>query len=163
LLKIYKITEKIAPVNSSWSSREEDVKRKVFYPLWKNPKNEIHRLQWQLTNLAIKILDKNTKDPNFNLARKRLDRALHSDQYWWASANPWWSVEIIENGANMLTDAVKSLKKLSPQILRKSFLLNKKISDMAHEWQNTGRAQKIKEAYLRGEQYERYFAGKVIK
>jgi len=163
LLKIYKTTEEIEPTPSSWSSREEDIKRKVYYPLWENPKNEIHRLQWQLTNLAIKILDENKKDPNFNSARKKLDQALHSDQYWWASANPWWSVEIIENGGNMLLNSLKSLKTLSPKILQKAALLNKKISNMAHEWQNTGRAKKIKESYLKGEPYERYFAGKIIK
>jgi len=164
LLKIKNLkSEIINPLPSSWSSREEDIKRKIYYPLWKNPKNEIHRLQWQLTDLVVKFINKNQTDPSFKKARTLLDQALHSDQYWWASANPWWSVEIIENGANMLADAVKSLKKLSPQILRKVVLLNKKISDLAHEWQNTDLAQKIKEAYLRGEQYERYFAGKVIK
>ncbi|MFA5134099.1 MAG: hypothetical protein WC459_04840 [Patescibacteria group bacterium] len=163
LLKIYKTSREIEPTPSSWSSREEDIKRKIFYPLWKNPKNEIHRPQWQLTNLVIKTLDKNTKDPGFASARKQLDRALHSDQYWWASANPWWSVEIIENGGNMLLNSLKSLKNLSPKIIQKATLLNKKISNKAREWQNTGRAKKIKESYLKGEPYERFFAGKIIK
>lgn len=164
LFKIKNLKSKIiSPVPSSWSSRETDIKRKVYYPLWKNPKNEIHTLQWQLTNLVIKILEKNSSDQNFPQARKLLDRALHSDQYWWASANPWWSVEIIENGGNMLLDVLKSLKKISPKTLQKAILLNKKISAMAHEWQNAGRAKKIKHAYLSGEPYERYFAGKVIK
>jgi len=163
LLKIYKTSEEVEPIPSSWSSREEDIKRKIYYPLWKNPKNEIHRLEWQLTNLAINLLDKNTDDPGFNLARKKLDRALHSDQYWWASANPWWSVEIIVNGAAMLADAAKSLKNISPPEREKIKNLYQKISDTAHEWQNTGRAQKIKESYLKGEPYERYFAGKIIK
>lgn len=163
LLKIYKTSREIEPTPSSWSSREEDIKRKIYYPLWKNPKNEIHRLQWQLTNLVIKTLDKNTKDPSFNSARRQLDRALHSDQYWWASANPWWSVEIIENGGNMLLNSLKSLKNLSPKIIRNATLLNKKISNKAREWQNTGRAKKIKESYLKGEPYERFFAGKIIK
>lgn len=163
LLKIYKTTREIEPVPSSWSSREEDIKRKIYYPLWKNPKNEIHHLEWQLTNLVIDLLDKNTNDPNFNSARKNLDRALHSDQYWWASANPWWSVEIIENGAAMLADAAKSLKNISPAARQKVENLYKKISNKAREWQNTGRAKKIKESYLKGEPYERFFAGKIIK
>ena len=163
LLKNYKTAEEIEPIPSSWSSREEDIKRKVFYPLWKNPKNEIHRLEWQLTNLVIKILEKNKKDSGFASARKQLDRALHSDQYWWASANPWWSVEIIVNGAAMLAGAAKSLKNISPATRQKIENLYQKISDTAREWQNTGRAQKIKQAYLKGEPYERYFAGKIIK
>lgn len=163
LLKIYKNKQDVEPTPSSWSSREEDIKRKVYYPLWKNPKNEIHRLEWRLTNLAIKTLGENTSDPNFKKARQRLDRALHSDQYWWASANPWWSVEIIENGAKMLADAAGSLEKIPATTRRETEKLYKKISDLARFWQETGRAEKIKKAYLAGEPYERYFAGKIIK
>lgn len=163
LLKIYKQQEEISPLPSSWSSREEELKRKVFYPLWKNPKNEIHRKQWQLTNLVIKEVTKRKGDPDYRLARKKLDQALHSDQYWWASANPWWSVEIIENGARMLVNTLATLKTISPVILQKAENLYQQISTTARKWQDTGRAQKIKEAYLAGEPYERYFAGKIVK
>lgn len=163
LLGIYKKKQIVSPISSSWSSREEDIKRKVYYPLWKNPKNEIHRKQWQLTNFVIKTLNDNASDPNFKKARQRLDRALHSDQYWWASANPWWSVEIIENGARMLTDSVKILKNISPNALQKTKNLFQQISTTARKWQEGGRAEKIKKAYLAGEPYERYFAGKIIK
>jgi len=163
LLEIYKNKQEVEPTPSSWSSREEDIKRKIYYPLWKNPKNEIHRLEWRLTNLAIKTLEKNTNDPNFKKTREQLDRALHSDQYWWASANPWWSVEIIENGARMLADAAGSLEKIPVATRRETEKLYKKISDLARLWQKTGRAEKIKQAYLKGEPYERYFAGKIIK
>jgi alpha-amylase/alpha-mannosidase (GH57 family) len=163
LVKIYKTSKEVKPIPSSWSSREVDIKKKIYYPLWKNPKNEIHCLEWQLTNLVIKILEKNTNDPNFSSARKLLDKALHSDQYWWASANPWWSVEIIENGAKMLAGAALSLKNISPTVQKKIKNLYKKISVTAHSWEETGRARKIKQAYLKGESYERYFAGKIMK
>jgi hypothetical protein len=163
LLKIYQEKKEIKPLPSSWSSREEELRRKMPYPLWKNPKNEIHKKQWQLTNLAIKIIAAGAKNPGYKTARAKLDQALHSDQYWWASANPWWSVEIIKNGADMLLDAVNSLKNVSPAPLRKTKSLYQQISTTARIWQETGRAKKIKEAYLRGEPYERYFAGKIIK
>jgi alpha-amylase/alpha-mannosidase (GH57 family) len=164
LLKIgNRKSEIVNPFPSSWSSREEDLKRKVYYPLWKNPKNEIHRKQWQLTNLVLREINYHKKDPRFQAARAKLDQSLHSDQYWWASANPWWSVEIIENGARMLTDALATLKAISPATLRKARILYQQISSLARKWQTTGRAEKIKEAYLAGEPYERYFAGKVIK
>jgi hypothetical protein len=163
LLNIYKNSEKVNPIPSSWSSREEDIKKKVYYPLWKNPKNEIHTLQWRLTDLAIKTVNENAADPGFSKARRKLDRALHSDQYWWTSANPWWSVEIIENGAKMLTESIEILKNISPKEKNQAENLYQKISATARIWQNTGRAQKIKEAYLAGEPYERYFAGKIVK
>lgn len=163
LFKIYKRREEISPLPSSWSSREEDLKRQVAYPLWKNPKNEIHKMQWQLTNLVIKIINQKKSDPYYKAARKKLDQALHSDQYWWASANPWWSVEMIENGAKMLVSVVKTLKNISPITQKKANKLYQQIAATAREWQQTGLAKKIKEAYLAGEPYERYFAGKVIK
>ncbi len=164
LLQIKNLKSKIIdPLPSSWSSREEDIKRKVYYPLWKNPKNQIHRKQWQLTNLVIKTVRQHEKDQNFRIAREKLDQALHSDQYWWASANPWWSVEIIENGAKMLVETLASLKTISPSILQKAKNLYEQISTMARKWQTTGRAEKIRKAYLAGEPYERYFAGKVVK
>ncbi len=164
LLKIKNLKSKIInPVPSSWSSREEDLKSKVAYPLWKNPKNEIHRLEWRLTMLAISEINKNRDDKNYTSARKKLDQALHSDQYWWASANPWWSVKIILNGARMLADSLKLLKNISPSKKEMAENLYQKISDTARKWQESGRAEKIKQAYLKGEPYERYFAGKIIK
>jgi predicted glycosyl hydrolase (DUF1957 family) len=163
LLNIYNQSSEIIPLPSSWSSRESELKNKMPYPLWKNPKNAIHKKQWQLTKLAIEIINANLNDPGFSLARKKLDQALHSDQYWWASANPWWSVEIIINGAMMLTDAIKSLKNISPADLKKSDDLCGQISATAREWQEGGHAKKIREAYLAGEPYERYFAGKILK
>ena len=163
LLNIYNQSSKIIPLPSSWSSRESELKNKMPYPLWQNSKNAIHKKQWQLTKLAIEIINANLNDPGFSLARKKLDQALHSDQYWWASANPWWSVEIILNGAMMLIDAIKSIKNISPAALKKSGDLYKQISATAREWQEGGRAKKIREAYLEGEPYERYFAGKIIK
>lgn len=163
LLKIYQEKTEIKPLPSSWSSREEELRKKMPYPLWKNQKNEIHKKQWQLTNLAIKITNGKTGDPNYRLARKKLDQALHSDQYWWASANPWWSVEIIENGAKMLADAVKILKTVPRPEIKKTESLRQKISGLARLWQETGRAKKIKDAYLAGEPYERFFAGKIIR
>ncbi|MBI5072073.1 polysaccharide deacetylase family protein [Candidatus Falkowbacteria bacterium] len=163
LLNLYLDEKEAEPIPSSWSSREEDLKSKVAYPLWKNPKNEIHRLEWQLTALAISEVNKNRNDKNYNLARKKLDQALHSDQYWWASANPWWSVKIILNGARMLADSLKLLKSISPNKKEKAENLYQKISDTAKKWQESGRAEKIKQAYLAGEPYERYFAGNVMK
>lgn len=163
LLKIYKQKQGVKPLPSSWSSRTDELKKNLPYPLWKNPKNEIHRKQWQLTNLAIETVEAAGKDPFYARARRRLDQALHSDQYWWASANPWWSVEIIENGANMLFDAVSILKNCPKPTILKAKTLRDQISSLAHKWQDSRRAKKIRAAYLAGEPYERYFAGKIIK
>lgn len=41
-----------------------------------------------------------------NGTRELLDEALYSCHYWWASARPWWSIELIERGARALADVV---------------------------------------------------------
>ncbi|MEK7611387.1 MAG: hypothetical protein AAB486_03395 [Patescibacteria group bacterium] len=82
---------------------------------WDNPENEIHQLQWKLTNLAIETVknSKSTKDDAWLTARTLLDRALHSDQYWWASLRPNWHYQIVERGAKMLRDVVLSVPEVS--------------------------------------------------
>ncbi|TSC53703.1 MAG: hypothetical protein LiPW16_320, partial [Microgenomates group bacterium LiPW_16] len=40
----------------------------------------------------------------FISTRGLLDRALHSDQFWWASHSPCWHPKMIERGARMLRD-----------------------------------------------------------
>jgi len=39
-------------------------------------------------------------------ARQMLDKAIHSDQFWWASAQPHWHYQMVERGARMLRDVV---------------------------------------------------------
>src|SRR3989304_558431 len=82
---------------------EKDLEKKVPLARWDDPDNEIHKMQWELTELAIKAV-RDSKDPG--KAREMLDRAIHSDQFWWASARPWWSLEMIERGAVELKEAV---------------------------------------------------------
>ena len=123
------LLEKVKPINSTWSTELKHIKKNIPYPLWKHKTNPIHKLQWKLTNLIIKIVNNSKKDINFEKARNLLDRALHSDQYWWASNNPWYSESMIKNGINMfvhvadlLSKSVGSyqktkIKKISKQIL----------------------------------------------
>ncbi len=68
---------------------------------WDNPQNPIHRLQWQLFNLAIKVSERATDE-----VHALLDRAIHSDQFWWASHNPCWHPQMVERGAKMLQDVI---------------------------------------------------------
>lgn len=150
LFKKYQEEKIIEPILSSWSTREIDLKEKIYYPLWFHPKNKIHQLQWQLTYLAIKQVNKYKEDEDYREARKLLDEALASDQYWWASAQPWWSQEIIKEGAEKLTEVLKILKNLDKKIIEKAEKIKEKIISTAKEWQKSGFAEKIKNDYLRG-------------
>jgi hypothetical protein len=67
--------------------------------------NEIHRLQWEHTDLCIELVhrakersDNDESRRYADIARGLLDRALHSDQYWWASRRPMWDINMIHRG-----------------------------------------------------------------
>ena len=152
---------------STWTNEEQDFwidkeseKSQVpkTYRLWKDPNNPIHRLQWQLANLCIKTVnspeykkpDKMTYVSQANTAaiaatlhswkkaRKQLDIALASDQFWWASAKPWWSLEMIESGAFAMKEVLHTLRIKSGA----GEQLYRKILDEAFEWQRNGYIRK---------------------
>lgn len=104
--------EEVEPVLSTWGITEVDCKKGIIYPRWDLPDNPLHQLQWKLTNLAIKTVDSQQsakKRGEFIKSRKLLDKALHSDQYWWASHNPYWHYRMMMRGAEMLSSVVLNL------------------------------------------------------
>ncbi len=80
----------------SWSTSVENLREGIAYPLWSNPHNNLHSLQWALTYSAIEAT-KLTEDfvqehkvpenmmISYQESRVILDRALNSCQYWWAA------------------------------------------------------------------------------
>jgi hypothetical protein len=124
---------------STWALMEKDLERNVPFARWNDQDNAIHQLQWQLTDLAVATL--RAADPQasgFAAARQLLDRALHSDQYWWASAKPWWSLEMIERGAKELRDVVLWTPGVTADRKEQSQELYKKIIFLGFEWQREG-------------------------
>ncbi len=117
----------VKPRPSSWASQEEDLQCGIPYALWNDPKNFIHQAQWCLTNLALKTIKNALKGNNYERTRHSLDQALASDQYWWASAKPWWSPEIILHGAEQFKAVIKSVT-TSPEIIKKAEILYNKIA-----------------------------------
>jgi len=97
----------IEPLPSTWALMEKDLEKNEPFSRWQDSQNPIHVMQWQLSDLAIDVVHRaDPQAPNYQTARIALDRAIHSDQYWWASAKPWWSLEMIERGAKELRDTV---------------------------------------------------------
>ena len=176
---------------STWALMEHEVEKNLPFSRWDDPENAVHKLQWELTNLAIETvrnlkfeirnLKLNPNDLNSNVsnnenlsienslkiencklkiddvdgdvrgvssqekrlitAQSLLDRAIHSDQFWWASAKPWWSVEYIERGAKELLEAVKATgQKLEGQKARELYY---KILETAFEYQRSGLVDEI--------------------
>jgi hypothetical protein len=133
----------------TWTNSEQDFfldkesEDKAFL-LWKDPKNPIHLAQWELTNLVIGEIQRynDKKSTNWIAARTLLDSALSSDQYWWASAKPWWSLEMIEQGAFELKTVLSTLDP-SLQSMKEAESLYRNILDIAFKWQRTGYIRKM--------------------
>ncbi len=107
LIPLFTNTRPVKPQPSSWALMMRDIEQNTPFSRWQDKDNVIHRLQWELTNQAINIVHATASDdPNYATIRSRLDQAVHSDQYWWASAMPWWSIEMIERGAKDLLDVI---------------------------------------------------------
>ena len=121
LLSLFPRGSSIEPKPSSWSTTGEDIAAGNPYPLWSDPNNLIHQFQWEHLNIginmvekAIEIADNDTSRLYAHLARGLLDRALHSDQFWWASKRPMWDINLIHRGltqqAEVILNAYKAIK-----------------------------------------------------
>lgn len=141
--------EEIEPLEGSWATMESEIKSKIPFAQWNYPKNPIHKNQWKLTYLAIKTLEKSQRDPNFRKARKLLDMALFSCQYWWAGAVPWWEIEYVEKGAYYLKKVIEILKNIPQETKEKAQKLYEKIVFTAFDWERSGLAHKKSMEYTK--------------
>ncbi|OGC45309.1 hypothetical protein A2V49_02080 [candidate division WWE3 bacterium RBG_19FT_COMBO_34_6] len=146
LLKEVLETKTVNLRDCTWTNEEQDfhLKGRVnSFVLWKDPTNPIHRMQWKLTDFVIKNVNNyvDKKDPKYITARSMLDKAIASDQYWWASAKPWWSLEMIESGAYSLKSVLEKLYGNNEKYLNAEKLY-RQIMDKAFYWQRSGLIRK---------------------
>ncbi len=139
----------------SWSSRPEELVSRIPYGLWDHPENPIHQLLWQLTHLAIQAAEHGPKE-----AREDLDRSLNSDHFWWASAEPWWSVELVQQGAMRLLHVIQKTSHADKQAHAKRLI--HRILHLLVQWQGTGIAKKKQRAIRRYYTLQQYFGGKPV-
>lgn len=136
----------VEPLSSSWALMKKDLEQKTPFSRWNDETNPIHRMQWELTGLAIDGVSKlAATDPVYPTVRRELDRAVHSDQYWWASASPWWSIEMMESGAKELKDVVLHNPAATPEQKTRAVELYQQIVFTAFDWQRTDKiSERIK-------------------
>ncbi|MEW6142397.1 MAG: hypothetical protein AB1597_04470 [Chloroflexota bacterium] len=108
LLDIFPRGGLIEPKPSSWSTTEEDIKQRNFYPLWNAPDNRLHEMLWEHLHLvtdmvyrAVEVADNPESRQYTSIARTTLDPALHSDQFWWASRRPMWDINMVHRGLSL--------------------------------------------------------------
>jgi len=117
ILAQVKKTREIEPLRSTWGISEEDWLSGNIYPKWDIPGHPIHPLQWRLTKWVIDNVARAESrlrigelDPNlwseWQKARETLDKAINSDQYWWASHNPLWHYPMVVRSTELLCEVV---------------------------------------------------------
>ena len=132
-------TAEAEPLASNWASTEKDIDQGIQFLTWKDPENPIHAWQWELQALAIKsIHSMDMANSQAAKARDKLDRALSSDLFFWASAKPWWSLEVIEAGTWSLLDVIQSIPGVNQDIRQEADALYHQIIAKAFELQRTG-------------------------
>ncbi|MEK7583374.1 MAG: hypothetical protein AAB483_03180 [Patescibacteria group bacterium] len=142
LEQLYPEVREIHPVTSTWASSQLDIDRGVQFLSWQDPDNEIHALQWEFLHSVLKALHAVPEsDSHFKDLRVQMDQALASDQFWWASAKPWWSVEMIEQGAHRLLEIAKAIPTASPTSIAFAEHCYQQIVARAFDWQRTRRVE----------------------
>jgi hypothetical protein len=144
LPQYYKKIVEVTPIKSTWASSKEDIERGIQFLSWSDPENIIHRFQWELVKLVLaEVYAMNKKHPRYALVRKKMDVALSSDHFWWASAKPWWSMEMIEDGAYRLLDTLRTIPEVSKEKLSRASSLYEKIVSTGFHWQRTGKIREM--------------------
>ncbi len=149
LLKEKLPVEKVNIRDCTWTNTEQDFELKGqvnSFVLWKDPNNPIHEMQWKFVDYVLKTLKKykNKDSEPYRNARKLMDSAMASDQFWWASVKPWWSLEMVESGAFNLKEVIRVLKGGSGRTKedKKADRMYRAIMDKAFEWQRSGLIRK---------------------
>ena len=115
LLKKFPIIKSNPPRPSSWSTTQDDLRRKNYYPLWKDPQNRIHILQWRHLKICLALVKmtqrlkplKPEQAESLVYARNILDEALHSCQFWWANkGRGMWDTNMINKGLMLQEEVV---------------------------------------------------------
>lgn len=144
LSSFYSETLEIEPVKSTWASSEEEIKKGIQFLSWSDPDNEIHAWQKELLDLSLKsvyALDK--QDPAYAEIRQAMDEALSSDQFWWASGKPWWSLEEIVRGAVLCYGVIKKNPQVESSLKEQASSLYEKIISTAFQWKESGRVYQM--------------------
>ena len=144
LPQYFQAEKETEPVQSTWATTKEEVEKHIqFYP-WKNPQNKVHQLQWKFFHYLLglshhKVLSAPTKN--------KLYKAMASDQFFWASGEPWWSIEMIEKGAWIMLETLKSLSPIKKSQITQGEEYYKNIISTAFWWQRSGKIEKKAELY----------------
>jgi predicted glycosyl hydrolase (DUF1957 family) len=106
---------KINPQESSWSTTEDDLRKKIPFPLWYHPQNNIHQFYWKMFNSLnhlisliddLDLMNDLTIQNYYNTARWYYDKSICSDTTWWANPERgMWSPNLIYKGVDLMVSS----------------------------------------------------------
>jgi len=129
---------------STWASSLEDIDQGIQFISWNDPSNVVHQHLWELVNLMLKVVDSLASRPElYSTARNMADKAVASDQFFWACAKPWWSVEMIESGAYQCLEIIELADDSYAQEKSRAQFLYRKIISTAFDWQRSGKIREM--------------------
>jgi len=137
-------TVSVVPVPSTWASSPDDIEKGIQFLSWSDPENILHQWQWELTNSVLEevhALDSHSLA--FPEVRHMMDICLASDHFWWASAKPWWSLEMIEVGVYRLLETIRLIPNISEEKLRMAADYYERIISTAFQWQRSGKIRRM--------------------
>ncbi len=144
LTKLYPARQLVTPISATWATSKLDITNGTQFLSWSDPENPIHTLQWTLTDLVLQaVCDSDHTFPQYKVTRTKMDIALASDHFWWASAKPWWSLPMIEDGAFRLLSTLESIAGVDPKLLVKGKALYQAIVATAFDWQRSGKIHQL--------------------
>ena len=136
--------EIVTPRESTWASSPEDIERGAQFLSWLDTSNPIHGYQWDFFKFALNLFYKIPESSeNYDVLKNKMDIAMSSDHFWWASAKPWWSLEMIEQGAFRFLDLVKNIPDVSENDISTAQKYYQLIVSTAFEWQRTGKVRQM--------------------
>ncbi|HCJ52312.1 MAG: hypothetical protein A2898_05370 [Candidatus Kerfeldbacteria bacterium RIFCSPLOWO2_01_FULL_48_11] len=156
-------TEVCQPLPSSWSSEENEIERGISYGLWKHPDNALHTLQWQLVERVAELIERSQAQGTTRVreAESLFDTAIASDQFWWASAHPWWDIDMVISRAELLKK-VGALLVLPDDLQNSVNLLVDAIRTTAHAWHREGVARRMRDTFMQAMPLAPWMANKKI-
>ncbi|MBD3208488.1 MAG: polysaccharide deacetylase family protein [Candidatus Nealsonbacteria bacterium] len=144
LTDYYEVEGAASPIKSTWASSIEDIEEGIQFYSWKNPNNKVHQIQWKFLDYLLRLSNNKEVTPEIE---EEIDKSLASDQFYWASGEPWWSLEMIEKGAWMALEALRSFPTLSEEEVEKGEQYYKEILSTAFQWQRSGKIDQLAKKY----------------
>lgn len=145
--KYFSVKSEITPVSATWASSQEDIEKGIQFYSWQDPRNKVHKLQWEFLRYLDRLShQKSISAPLYD----KMDNAFASDQFFWASGEPWWSIEMIEKGAWTTLRTLRKFPDLTDTEMKIGEDYYKNILATAFWWQRSGKieekARKYREA-----------------